>query len=233
MIFPNVRILSLTINLSNSYYALMMESINSYLDAIPGIKFDYSVRMMYNVLEVKNMERRQGKIIIHASGGTAANGANTYKLTLPSAWMKEMKINESDREVELSFNGNTITITRRLSVDAFIAVKREQGHALMKLLYFDRDELCTTIIADNTEHVLCIANHTDRVIKTAFGKNAVPTWGDLQNFLEERCIPRARAGLREYLEAIGVEEYDPIEIIKKTEGRMAEDEQWIRIEVLA
>ena len=35
------------------------------------------------------------------------------------------------------------------------------------------------------------------------------------------------------LETIGVEEYDPVEIIKKTEGRMAEDEQWIRIEVLA
>ena len=183
--------------------------------------------------EVKNMERRQGKIIIHASGGTAAKGANTYKLTLPSAWMKEMGINESDREVELSFDGNTITIARRLSVDEFISVKREQGHALMKLSYFDGEELCTTIIADNMERVLCIENHTDRVIKTAFGNNAAPTWEDLQHFLEERCIPRARAGLREYLETIGVEEYDPIEIIKKTEGRMAEDEQWIRIEVLA
>ena len=103
----------------------------------------------------------------------------------------------------------------------------------MKLSYFDGEELCTTIISDSAERVLCIENHTERVIKTAFGNNAVPTWEDLQHFLEERCIPRARAGLREYLETIGVEEYDPIEIIKKTEGRMAEDEQWIRIEVLA
>ena len=179
------------------------------------------------------MERRQGKIIIHASGGTAAKGANTYKLTLPSAWVKEMGINESNREVELSFDGSTITIARRLSVDEFISTKGELGHALMKLSYFDGEELCTTIIADNMERVLCIENHTDRVIKTAFGNNAAPTWEDLQHFLEERCIPRARAGLREYLETIGVEEYDPIEIIKKTEGRMAEDEQWIRIEVLA
>ena len=178
------------------------------------------------------MERRLGKIIIHASGGTAAKGANTYKLTLPSAWVKEMGINASDRAVELSFDGSTITIDRRLSVDEFISAKREQGHALMKLLYFDREKLCTTIIADNTEHVLRIENHTDSVVKTAFGNNFVPTWDDLQHFLEERCIPRARAGLREYLEVIGVEEYDPIEIIKKTEGRMAEDEQWIRIEVL-
>lgn len=179
------------------------------------------------------MERRQGKIIIHASGGTAGKGANTYKLTLPSAWMKEMGINEFDREVELSFDGSTITVTKCLSMDEFISTKRTQGHSLLKLLYFDGDNLCTTIIADETEHVLRVENYTDRVIKTAFGNNLAPTWEDLQHFLEERCIPRARAGLREYLEAIGVEEYDPIEIIKKTEGRMAEDDQWIRIEVLA
>ena len=135
--------------------------------------------------------------------------------------------------MELSFDGSTITIARRMSVDEFISAKRENGHALTKLSYFDGEKLCTTIIADSTERVLYIENHTDRVIKTAFGNNLVPTWEDLQHFLEERCIPRARAGLREYLETIGVEEYDPVEIIKKTEGRMAEDEQWIRIEVLA
>ena len=34
------------------------------------------------------------------------------------------------------------------------------------------------------------------------------------------------------LETIGVEAYDPLAIIRKTEGRMAEDQQWIRVEVL-
>lgn len=43
----------------------------------------------------------------------------------------------------------------------------------------------------------------------------MPSWLDFLNFLEERCIPRDRAGLREYLETIGVDEYDPIEIIQK------------------
>jgi len=51
--------------------------------------------------------------------------------------------------------------------------------------------------------------------------------------LEERCIPRGRVGLREYLEIIGLDEYDPWEIVKKTQGRMAEDQQWIEIEVLS
>ena len=179
------------------------------------------------------MERRHGKIIIHASGGTAGKGANTYKLTLPSIWMKEMGINEFDREVELSFDGNAITIAKHLSAEEFIAAKKEQGHSLLKLSYLDGDTLCSTIIADETEHSLCIENHVGHVIKTAFGNNLLPTWVDFQSFLEERCIPRTRAGLREYLETIGVEEYDPVEIIKKTEGRMAEDSQWLKIEVLA
>ena len=61
------------------------------------------------------MERRQGKVIIHASGGTAGKGSNTYKLTLPSAWVKEMGINELNREVELYFDGNTITVAKRIS----------------------------------------------------------------------------------------------------------------------
>ena len=188
--------------------------------------------MQYNILKVVDMERRQGKVIIHASGGTAGKGANTYKLTLPSAWIKDMGINKFDREVELSFDGNTIAISKRMTMDEFVSTKQERGHHLMKLSYFDKETLCTTIIADMTEEVIHIENYTDRLIKTAFGKNLLPTWEDFQQFLEERCVPRARAGLREYLEAIGLEEYDPMEIIKKTEGRMAEDEQWIRIEVI-
>ena len=67
------------------------------------------------------------------------------------------------------------------------------------------------------------------LLRTAFGNNLRPSWADFQAFLEERCIPRQRAGLREYLEAIGVAEYDPLQIIRKTQGRMAEDQQWLEV----
>ena len=72
-------------------------------------------------------------------------------------------------------------------------------------------------------------NYVADPVKTAFGNNPHPTWADFQAFLEERCIPRQRAGLREYLEAIGVAEYDPLQIIQKTKGRMAEDQQWLEV----
>ena len=34
------------------------------------------------------------------------------------------------------------------------------------------------------------------------------------------------------LEALGLEEYDPLAIIGKTQGRMAEDDQWMEVELL-
>ena len=49
---------------------------------------------------------------------------------------------------------------------------------------------------------------------------------DLERFagvLESRCVPRQRDGLRYYLAEFGLEKYEPLEIIRKTEGRMAED----------
>lgn len=58
------------------------------------------------------------------------------------------------------------------------------------------------------------------------------TWEEFQRFLEDRCIPRQRTGLQKYLEALGLEEYDPLAIIEKTGGRMAGDQQWLSIEVM-
>lgn len=104
----------------------------------------------------------------------------------------------------------------------------KQGHRL-RLEYYNGEILCSTIRVDETNHTVSVINHTDDVVHTAFGKNIDPSWEDYQDFLEERCIPRTREGLRDYLDAIGVAEYDPLSIIRKTDGRMAEDHQWIRV----
>ena len=134
--------------------------------------------------------------------------------------------------MELSFDGEQIIVTPLCSIDQYVEKRRELGHKIYVLYYFDKESLCTTIYADETDQSLRIENHTEHLVKTAFGRNEHPTWQDYEFFLEERCIPRGRAGLREYMEAIGVLEYDPMEIILKTEGRMAEDGQWLRVEVL-
>ena len=52
---------------------------------------------------------------------------------------------------------------------------------------------------------------------------------DFLAFLADRCIPKTRKGLDYYLDAVGVPEYDPVLLVEKTQGRMAEDHKWLEI----
>ena len=114
-------------------------------------------------------------------------------------------------------------------MEQYRTTRLEQSHELMEIRYYNADTLCTLIYADQTAKDLRAENYTGNIVKTAFGKNYSPSWADFEDFLEERCIPRQRAGLREYLETLGIDEYDPLAIIQKTKGRMAEDSQWMEI----
>lgn len=178
------------------------------------------------------MERRTAKVNISSAGGTAAKGSKTCKITLPTKWVETMGINEERREVELTFDGAAVTLFRRLNGPEFAERQLAQGHQIRVLRLYDGNELCSTVYADFTQQAVVVENETVSHVKTAFGNNLFPDWEDFQGFLVERCIPSQRAGLREYLEALGLDEYDPIAILEKTNGRMAEDQQWLTIEVL-
>ncbi len=47
-------------------------------------------------------------------------------------------------------------------------------------------------------------------------------------FLESRCMPRQRNCLQQYLDDLGLEEYNPWDIVKITHGVMWEDMMWIK-----
>lgn len=176
------------------------------------------------------MEKRNAKIIRSSAGGTAGKNALSCKISLPTAWVRQLGLDKNEREAELCFDGQTISIRKKQTSAAFADEKKQLGHCLKKYSFYDKDKLCTVIYADSTDRTVFAENFTENIIKTAFGKNKFPTWEDFCGFIEERCVPRGRSGLREYLEAIGVDEYDPFEIIAKTKGRMSEDSQWINAE---
>lgn len=178
------------------------------------------------------MEHRTAKVNISSAGGTAAKSSKTCKITLPTKWIEAMGVDAERRELELTFDGETVTLSRHLSGPEFVERKLAQNHEIRVLRLYDGDDLCSTIYADFTERAVIVENQAVSPIKTAFGNNSLPDWKDFQRFLEERCIPRQRSGLREYLETLGLDEYDPFAIIEKTGGRMAEDGQWLTIEVL-
>ena len=178
------------------------------------------------------METRTVNLIIGTSGGTASGNATNYKLALPSTWMKEMGLTPEQRQVELRFDGTSIVIIRKLSFAEFLEASRHAGHEILLLSCYSGDALCARIAADETEQTVCIENLATDYLKLPFGNNPNPSWADYQHFLEDRCIPKTRAGLQEYLEAIGVDSYKPLEIIRKTQGRMAEDDLWLTVEEL-
>ena len=173
------------------------------------------------------METRNAKLIINKSGGTASEKSKTYRVTIPNSWVEQLGISEDNREIELSFNGTEITVRRKQTMQEY--KDTHNRNKLLQLQFFHGDSLCTTILADETAEKVLIENHTSDPLYTAFGVNNNPDWQDYQSFLEERCIPKSRAGLQEYLNAIGVDEYHPLEIIRKTKGKMAEDRSWLEV----
>ena len=178
------------------------------------------------------MEKRTTKLILNTSGGTASKGAANYKIALPTTWIQQMLEEKETREVELTFDGSAIVVRPVETAEQFLQTRRQLQHQLKEYRYYDAQTLCTTIYVDDTSREVFVLNQTDNPIKKAFGNCKAVTWLDWEAFLESRCIPRQRDGLREYLESLGLAEYNPEQIIAKTKGRMAEDQQWLEGRVL-
>ena len=100
----------------------------------------------------------------------------------------------------------------------------------MRLWYMCQNEVCTIIDVEESMRKLKIYNYTNNPLMRAFGKIEKPTFEQYEQFLESRCFPRTRDKMKLMLKELDLPFYDPFMIIEKTEGRMADDEFWIRIE---
>lgn len=100
----------------------------------------------------------------------------------------------------------------------------------LRLWYMDGNQVSTIIDVNEQDRKVEIHNYTKDYISRAFGVVERPTFADYEAFLESRCFPRTRDKMKLVLENLGLPFYDPFQIIEKTEGRMAEDNSWIRIE---
>lgn len=160
------------------------------------------------------MEQRLARVNISSAGGSAGAGAKTCKVTLPISWLSVLGIGEERRQVLLSFDGEQITITPTLGMEEFAQKKVAAGDLVYALYYYDDNRLCSVIYADFTDQTLQVENHTGRLVKTAFGKKNLPTWADFEAFLEERCVPRGRAGLRDYPMDVEPKGLIPLEVAR-------------------
>lgn len=99
----------------------------------------------------------------------------------------------------------------------------------MRMDYMWEDECCSVILVDFKSRKIEVVDKTPDVIHRAFGIKKKPVWKDFWEFLESRCFPRTRDHMRMILKDLGLDHYDPLDIVEKTKGRMAEDHQWIQI----
>ena len=100
----------------------------------------------------------------------------------------------------------------------------------IRLFYMYKQYICTIIDVNIIKQEVKIKNFTNNILFRAFGVNEKPTFLDYNDFLKSRCFPETRDKIKLVLQELDIPFYDPFLIIKKTEGRMAEDDFWIKIE---
>lgn len=97
-----------------------------------------------------------------------------------------------------------------------------------------KDTVCTLIDVDERKEIISIKNYTKNYTKNkqfrAFGANENPSFLDYQEFLKSRCFAESRDKLKIILKDLNLPFYDPFLIVERTQGRMAEDDFWIKVE---
>lgn len=58
-------------------------------------------------------------------------------------------------------------------------------------------------------------------------QNYEPNFSDFEEFLESRCFPRYRHNKMMILEQLGIEFYDPWQIVRRTRGIMMHEPCWL------
>ncbi len=100
----------------------------------------------------------------------------------------------------------------------------------MRLWYMYHSFVCTIIDVDEMDRKIDIHNFITNPIYRAFGVNTEPTYDEYEEFIRSRCFPESRDKLKLELKKLDIPFYDPIMIIEKTKGQMADDDFWIKIE---
>lgn len=136
---------------------------------------------------------------------------------------------------EMRANGVTIQkIANQYGTSRQIASKYlnrvpEPGYTMrMTLMY--QNKPCTAIDINFLENKIKIQNYTKDVLHRAFGIKENPTWEDFHIFLQDRCFPKTRGNAKAILSGLGLQDYDPLQIVEKTSGRMAEDDLWLKFQ---
>lgn len=90
-----------------------------------------------------------------------------------------------------------------------------------------KDDVIASVSITNNRKDIKIKKFNNDIYKQPFmyGKMDLDR---VYQFISYRCFEEGRGDKEELLELLGLEEYNPWEIIKKTHGRLFEDYLWVR-----
>lgn len=117
--------------------------------------------------------------------------------------------------------------TSRQIIDKYVNRPPEKNYTL-RMTYMHGQNPCTIIDVDFMNEKVMIKNRTDDILYRAFGVVENPTWQQFQEFLEDRCFPKTRGNMKAVLKELGIDSYDPLQIVERTRGRTADDNLWLK-----
>lgn len=91
--------------------------------------------------------------------------------------------------------------------------------------YWENEKTSDIEIDDNRN--VTYRYYTDNVARAPYMFEN-PTYEQIEEFVKSRCVNEKRENLKEYLNDIGLTEYNPWRIIEITHGVMWEDLLWIK-----
>lgn len=90
------------------------------------------------------------------------------------------------------------------------------------------DELLSTVTVKNGE--VHVHVHKKAILTPFWNSDCIYDTKDVAEFFADRVIPRGRSDVLDALVVLGLTEYDPWEIGKKTHLHLYEDSIWIKFE---
>lgn len=90
-----------------------------------------------------------------------------------------------------------------------------------------KDELTASVSITNNRKNIEVTKYSNDIAKQPFWGGNIDIYR-IYEFLEYRCFEEARPDKVVILELLGLTEYNPWEIVKKTHGRLYEDFLWLR-----
>lgn len=98
---------------------------------------------------------------------------------------------------------------------------------ILEFDYLNKDNVSTHVRADSATGIVEVQDFTDVLHHQFFAKRP-HTIEYLNEKLESRCFPRTQAGAELLLEALGLQQYNPLDIVRISHGRLFKDFNWIR-----